>query len=351
MALLRFTPGSQLDAALARVFHAYRAGIRKRPEPDFVPRSLGFDALVFLGTLGWMGIEERLRLRKLHVACSSGLALARAGKLETARDRYREAGAELERLKEGRGPARLLAISSYEAGVAYLEFRRGSEEQARRRLDLAMDADLELEELGLPAMQMHRVQQGHNLVRIEVRNRRLEEGVRLSGQLLAYLERRAPGLPYHRAWRPRRLLAVPRGLVRAMIHQIVGEAAGAIVAGGSRPDLWRLLLDECRPEGDPEVSVFPQAGLALRAQADRLAFDGGGYLRHLELFFEPGIKRCHLLWYPMLVDLADFCGQLGSRQAEQVREVLLRDSVKWKGFPPFLRDRLRAARPEQRTSA
>ena len=61
----------------------------------------------------------------------------------------------------------LLGVSTYQAGLAYLDFRRDCVRAACERLEYAMDAEFELEQAGLPVMQMHRIQQGHNLTRMD----------------------------------------------------------------------------------------------------------------------------------------------------------------------------------------
>jgi hypothetical protein len=298
--------------------------------------SRDFDALKFLGTLGWVPLEERLRLRNLHLACGDGLSAARQGRLDEAWHHYQQAEEHLGRLEGGARTAWLLGVSTYEAGVAYLDFRCGDSRHASERLDRAMDADLELEQTGLPVMQMHRIQQGHNLARMDLRLGRREAAVGLAGLLLAYMERRIDRLPYHRNWQSRSLQAVPRRLLQTMIHEVIGETATFIATGETPTEEWHTLLAASLCP-DPETSFFPQVQYALRARYDRLMGDPEGYLRNLERFFHLGIRRCHLLWYAMMVELVCFCGEVGTRHSGQVLEMILHDSAKWKGLPTFLR--------------
>jgi hypothetical protein len=333
-----YPAGSELDSLLIRVFNAYRQGLRRLPQVPSVMPSRDFESLTFLGTLGRMPPEHRLILRDLYRICGAGLGAAREGRLEDAMDYYGMARESLGRLESG--TARFLGESKYQAWVAYLEFRRGDPEQARERLDHAMDADLELERTGLSVMQMHRIQQGHNLARMDFRLGHRDSAVRLTGMLLAYMEGQTHELPYHRDWRSRSLQAVPRSLRQAMIHQVLGETAGYIVTGDTPRQEWRGLVETARPCRDPETAIFPQAQYALWAQYERLRNNQEQYLRNLERFFSSGIRHCHFLWYAVLIDLVDFCREVDTRHSRQVWDVLLRDSAKWKGLPSFLRDRL-----------
>lgn len=333
-------PGSELDGLLLQAFHAYRQGLLRQPQPHSSMPPRDFDALMFLGALGWAPLAERLQLRNLGYACGKGLTAARQGRLDESLRHYHQAREHLDRLEDGTRLAWLLGASTYWAGVAYLDFRRGFAQQAREHLDLAMDSDLELEQAGLPVIQMHRIQQGHNLVRMEFRLERREPAVELAAALLAYMEGQTGELPYHHAWKPRELRAVPRGLLEAMIHQIAGETAGCIVTGEAPSAEWNILIAASRLCGDPETAVSPQAQYALRAQRNRLRNDPEGYLRDLERFFRFGIRHCHRLWYAVMVELVDFCREADTHRSRQVRDVILRDSARWKGLPSFLRDRL-----------
>jgi tetratricopeptide (TPR) repeat protein len=332
--------GSVLDTLLVEAFHAYRQGLLRQSQicTPMPPRD--FDALKFLGTLGWMPLEARLQLRNLHLACGKGLVAARQDRLVDALGHYERAKELLDLLENDTKLAWLLGVSTYQAGVAYLDFRRDRVEPARERLERAMDADLELEQVGLPVMQMHRIQQGHNLARMYVRLRQREPAIRLAGLLLAYMERRIDELPYHHNWRSKSLQALPRSLLQAMIHQIIGETAGFIVTDHTPEEEWRSLIEASLLCREPETAVFPQVQYALRAEHGRIVNDLESYLHNLERFFRFGIRHCHLLWYAVMVGLVGFCRELGTHRALQVRDVILRDSEKWKGIPSFLRDRL-----------
>jgi hypothetical protein len=346
----RWPSGAGLDQLLVEAFNTYREGLRRQPDPPLPFRRRTFDALKFLGTIGWLPVDQRLRLHKLHLVHARGLFATRDGRLNEAVWHFARAREHLELLRGGERLGWLLGASTYEAGAAYLDFRQGDAATARERLDRAMDSDLELERAGLPVMVMHRVQQGHNLARMEVRLGRREASLRLAGALLAYMERRVVTLPYHREWGRRSLQAVPRSLIRAMIHQVIAETAAFIVTGDAPAAEWCRLIDASWLCPQPESAVSPQVQFALRAQRARIAGDAEGYLRTLRELFRLSIRNSHVLWYAILIELVDFCREVDTRLSRQVGDVIGRDSSKWVSLPPYLRDRLSSA-VEQHTAA
>lgn len=192
-------------------------------------------------------------------------------------------------------------------------------------------------------MQAHHIQQGHNLSRMAFQTGQRDEALRLGGLLVGYLEGRSETLPFHRDWLPGQLLHVPRSLRRSMIHQVVGEMANRITTGLVGDSEWHLLIGSANLLPSAEHAVFPQVQVGLRAVAHRLSGDESAYLDCAEEFFAYGIRECHLLWYSLLLDLIDFCGEHRSSGALKLRDMLYRDSKKWKGFPPFLQQRMAAS--------
>ncbi len=329
------------DALLARAFGAYRQGLRKRGETASPMGPRDFDALTFLGSLGRIPLHERSRLRRLQRTCGQALSSARAGDLPAAAQLYEEAGEDVDRLAAGNRLGWLLAISAYEAGRAYLDFRRQEAVSARGRLERAMDADLELEREGIPVLQIHRLQQGHNLARMDFRLGRSEAAIELTGQLVAYIERELGSLPYHHDWRPEALGT--RELLRSMIRQVLDGTAGQLAGSRAAPESWRRWIASARLKADPEKALFPQAQYALRAQAARLDRDFAGYLENLERFFLPGIREIHSLWYALMADLLDYCLEADSPLSRRAAAAIVGDARKWKHLSPQLRSRFEGA--------
>lgn len=338
--------GSASDTLVIKVFHSYRRGLVRCAEnqAQFVPRN--YDTFVFLGTIGWLPPKGRLQLRKLSIACGNGLTAARQGRLEESTLQYEKAKNHLDEMANYTRLGWLLGASIYEAGIAYLDFKCRRVLSAIDRLDRAMDADLELELKGLPVMQMNRIQQGHNLARLDFKLGRRESAIDLVGMLLAYLERQADTLPFHHSWRPRSLRAVSCDILKAMIHQIIGETVSLMADGGASAAEWHRLVYASRLVSEPEKAIFPQIQYALRAQSALITNDFESYLQNLECFFCPGIRHVHLLWYALMVGFMDFCREAETQHSRQVSEVIARDSLKWRGLPVFLRDRFQSARAQ-----
>lgn len=139
-----------ISVQLAAVFQSYRSGTVRQSEPELPFPRRDFDALRQMATLDSVPVRERLPLRHFHTLCGRGLIAARRGELADSGDAFREAEKQLPFLETLATEAWLLAISTYEAGLAYLDFRLGDPQGAEQRLNRAMDADLRLELRGFP---------------------------------------------------------------------------------------------------------------------------------------------------------------------------------------------------------
>jgi hypothetical protein len=345
------TVEQNLSVLLTKAFQAYRQSLLQKIRRDSSWLVRDFNSLTFLGAIGRIPALDRLRLRRLELACSQGLSSSRRGDLDDALSFYGEAQEILALLEDDMGLAWTIGRSTYEAGTAYLDFRRGLTEQACERLGFAMDADLELEDAGMTVMQIHRIQQGHNLARMHFRLGNWDVALRLGGLLIAYLEGQIWQLPFHHGWRPKALRSVPRSLLRSMIHQILSECAVFIITNGKEPDGWSHLIETSLLCRNPESAVCPQAQFALWAQCSRRSANPIGYLINLERFLSQGILECSRLWYLLVVELAEFCLEVDTHRADEVRTAILRDSAKWKGLPSFLRGRLPVLPSEQNSLA
>ncbi|HEV2851660.1 MAG TPA: hypothetical protein VHC97_02540 [Thermoanaerobaculia bacterium] len=329
------TTCSSLDVLLKEAFHSYRQGLLRLPTFSFPFRNLS--TILFLNSLERIALKERVELHRLSSACKEGLDAARQGQLEAASCHFERAQVHLDAMAKGGRLAWLLGVSTYQAGIAYLDFKNGFPEESRRRLDWAMDANLELELSGLLFMQVRRIQQGHNLARMDFLLSRRSIAIELAGDLVAYMEGRIHKLNYHCDWRPKFLQKVPKDSLRFLIREVVGETAGRIVTGGSSEEEWRILIGASRLCQSPDATIFPQAQYALLAQSKRLSDKPEDYLYNLNRFFGIGIRHCHLLWYAIMVEFVNFCGEMDTDYSRQIQEVIKRDSLKWKEFPLFFR--------------
>ena len=335
-----------------RVFSAYREGIlRKKPpavdesdgnqEASLVQRKLDFEQLASCACLGLSSPGERLASRVVAWTARLGFMAAHAGELVLAREHFTESWKQWRELDEGLCRIRLVGI--IEAYEAYLEYRLGCRSEARDRLERALDSALLLEErYGLSLYELHRMQLGHNLVRVDWRFGFLEEAFSLAGALVGYLEGRRRDLPFHRGWCNKRLLSCPIYLRKLMVAQIAGEAIDHLI---SHPEssYWDIFFGEARI-GDETTNDLFSVDLRLWQwhQARRILLQGDdrGYLQILREILLPGPRGLGTLYYAIIVDFAEFCAADRSLPARKVLDLLLQDSLKWKNFPVILAKRL-----------
>lgn len=325
-----------VQQAVVRAFNSYRRGLARRPADAGCLPARDFAMLYLSGSIGTVPVRERRLLRELKSYCFAGLELARQGRVEPAEELYERARPVLARLREGSEVNHLLGISAYQSSIAYWFSKRGEWRAAEERLLLAMDADCELEQLGFPVMQLHRVQQGHNLVRLRLYRRRRPDAVELAAHLYNYVEGRETALPYHRDWRPETIRAVPDDLARSILLSLLSELASFLCTGSDREEEWALFFRHARLGGEAPAALFPQARDYLLARRALGAADDEAYLGELDRFFRGGIRDCPGLWYAALVDFRDWCSEKPWDVARKVRALLTGDAAKWRGVPPHL---------------
>lgn len=335
-----------------RVFSAYRRGIIAKtqlPERRIassettsnVRSTLSFEQLSYCAFLGHSSPRERLASRVVSEAARRGFLAAHAGELELARKHFRVSWSQWEELEEGICKTKLIgAIEGYEA---YLEYRLGCRDEARRRLGRALDSALLLEQqYGLTLYELHRMQLGHNLARIDWRFGFFEDAFALSGALVGYLMGSRQRLPFHRAWRLDRLLCCPVYLRKAMIFQIAGESINQLVLQANSA-YWRVFISRARVGADDSrgmVLFDPRLWSWLRAWLARSKGDSRFYLEALQEILSPGPPGLGTIYYSIIVDFAEFCLADHSAAAKRTLELIVRDSTKWKNFPAALAKRL-----------
>ncbi|MES1240545.1 MAG: hypothetical protein ABUT39_02905 [Acidobacteriota bacterium] len=331
-----------MDSATAqRLFNAYREGLlnREGPNPkDYQPR---FQVLLLHLTYTQFSLAERLYIRKARQTSAQALALAREGRLQEATEciNYgRDHLTGVDRLS----PARLMAESTLESANAYLDYRTGHYEQARRRLLAAMDADLVLEQnetFGL--LEIHRIQSALNLMRLELRSGQHEKAFLLAGRVLAYLENLDSSLPVHHSWRSEALIRVPRAVRRAMVTQVGNDTALALLKTKD-PRSWPafcagLRLAAKHPWGPEKVlHQAIQQWVCLKQVFEQQDWDL--YQVLLADFLPAGRRDVAAIWYASVIDFLHFCKMAASRASQQVYNGILRDSQKWPALPPLLRE-------------
>jgi hypothetical protein len=335
-----------------RVFSAYRKGIIRKEqsaavrrediqEPVSSRRKLDFDQLSYCACLGLTSPRERLASREVAKTARRGFLAAHAGEPEQARGLFLESWKQWRELEEGLCRTRLMGI--IEGYEAYLEYRLNCGSEARRRLGRALDSALRLEQqYGLSLFELHRMQLGHNLARIDWRFGFFEQAFSLAGALVGYLEGKRRDLPFHHDWCCKRLRSTPIYLRKAMIVQIVGEAIGHLVSC-SESSYWDTFLSETMIDNEESNSFLfldPRLWRWLQARRARLQGDRQRYLEVLEEILLPGPRGLGTCYYSIMIDFAEFCANDRSVAAKKVLEFIARDALKWKSFPAALARRL-----------
>ncbi|MES1245520.1 MAG: hypothetical protein ABUT39_28200 [Acidobacteriota bacterium] len=326
-----------MDAETAeRLFEAYRAGLLLRDPDHLRPPKPTFYRLLMDDILGRLPLRERLVFRKSYRATRQGLAFARTGDLDSADKRFKTSREVLE--SRGTGEAtRLLATAFLEAALAYFDYRQGRFEAARERILTTMDCDLALETgHGFECLEIHRIQASDNLMMIDLREGRVEQGLGLAGAIMAYAEGFTDSLPIHRGWRPDLLRCVPLALRRGAIGQIANEVAVQFPAC-PRPEVWNAILAPLTPYLDRPAAAQPRIRQWLLARDARARGDHERYRALLLEFLPGGRSRFPAAWYLAVLDFAAHCGELGTEEGRLVRRAILRDVKHWPDLPASFR--------------
>lgn len=336
-----------MDVGTAQqLFSSYRLGLLK-PKGAPPPTTPTFAYLTNNALLNVAPLRDRQLFHRSHAAATRGLGKARTGDLEAAGESFDQSRAVLAE-SGGESAAILIALSFLEAAEAYLDARRGDFESSRQRLEMSLDLDLRLEiDFDLGFLQLHRVQNVHNIARLFWKSARLADGNALIGAVIAFLEGRSSSLPIHWHWSPRRHFHSPPALRRAMLTQVLEEATFQLALHGSE-DGWHALIGNAGPVAitqSSEASLHPQANLWLRAEAARLWGDDEAYLDQLPAFLASGRHEIGNTWYLAVATFAEFCRQHCSKESLYVRSAILRDSVKWPQVPPPITAWLAQAAP------
>lgn len=332
-----------MDADTAeRLFGAYRTGLLFRDPEHVRPPKPTFYRLMMDDVLGRLSLRERLTFRKSYRASREGLAFARQKDLAAAEDCFAASRAVLDRDRAGEA-ARLLSLSFLEAALAFFEAQRGRLDEARACVAAALDCDLELEtEHGFECLELHRVQAADNLMRIELRAGEIERGLALAGSVVAYADGQASSLPLHHGWRPDLMRKIPISLRRGAMAQIVNQLALAFPECPG-PGVWGRLVGVLGPPTSATIHPRVRQWILIRQARAR-----GDEARYLDLLLEllPGGRSFFpAAWFAAVLDLASYCGELGTDDGALVRRAILRDVKHWPDLPGPLRALAMRRRP------
>lgn len=205
------------------------------------------------------------------------------------------------------------------AAEAYLEYRRANHGEAERLIRHASALDQAvIDDHGLTLMSAHRLQLGHNLVRLHARRGLHHEAVALAAGFMAYLEWETDALPGGLASPRRQLDSVPECIPQHYFDRLCAEAA-MLLAGrfdAEARTLFGLLAPHARRTGCATSGYGREAHAWLACRS--LALDGDVH-RFLDMSAEiiaAGRKSEPLFWFAAVMDVIGLCRTWGPEGAE-----------------------------------
>lgn len=210
---------------LPLALESYRAGAQLPPQKSAAASGVGFDLLLDEALSNRLPVGEQLLVRFVSAVRSRGITEARNDHLIEAQQALNEGRRVLASdLLSAEG--KLIVETFHEAVEAYVEFKRNKLSLARTRVRKALAIDSRLiTEYGYQILDLHRVQLGHNLMRLDVYSGNLEAAAELCASLIAYLEGRVEQWPLPEFKIEADPSQLPPALLSAMLIQILGELA------------------------------------------------------------------------------------------------------------------------------
>lgn len=233
---------------------------------------------------------------------------------------------------------RLIAQSTYEAAIAYLDYRCGRFALGTDHLYRALACDETLEEqYGLAYYHIHRLRQLVNLVHLKGRQGAEKEAIHLGLALMNYLEQKVSSLPVPTTWDARRLDHLPVA-TRDLLFEMAASEIMFLLAGQNQ-DLaaWPALLhDHTSATTGSSCQLGPRAHLWLRTQKALLERDPAGFCECLLPLIAAGPGGSLWFWYGSIVEIVIVCQDLASEPAELLVQAIIDDlsAWNWSKFPP-----------------
>jgi hypothetical protein len=263
-----------------------------------------FDSCVESALASHVDAVQRRQFKAIEARRRNALAAARAGHLHTAQALLDEADAIL--TSQSTDPrTRIPAQAFLSAVAAYVSYRRSAWDETYSHLRIALERNDELVAQHLSIFEMHRVQIGHNWMRVLARSEELATAVHVGTALIVYLRRQGahdawptdvpwPAPRHHADWQ-----TIPRALVEAMTVQLMSEVAVCLARlDPSRHATLVRPLAEIEPD-DPATA----ADRFLRATVMRAGGNAGDFVEAAAelLAGPPAIGR--LLWEALVYEV------------------------------------------------
>ena len=277
-----------------------------------------------------VGSSDLVLLGICTAAYSRGLEAAREGRFMEACRHLGDARAIQESPNLSQ-EAQVLAKAFLFAAEAYMEYRCGNHEKARRRLLAAIVADQILEDTyGYKLLHAHRLHLINNLVRIEAQQGNLELALEMSAHLASYMQGTSADAPAPGSWGRSYCQALPRNLIDAKLVETMGEI-GQALAGWSPQEGSRLfeIIEKKMPIRNPEL-WHP---LAYQWFSTKRAFFMESIERYLEMasdYLQVGVTEAPALWRLVALDVVVAAETVPFPESLGLRRDILRDAAAWK---------------------
>ncbi len=214
-----------------------------------------------------------------------------------------------------------------EQGEAFLDCRYGNFKQARRRTlnSLAIGQVLE-DQYGRDKFILHRIQQVHNLARIEAYDCQPKKAIRLTLEILSYLDGKLDILSVPGEWGHERIARQPSSNVAGMFVQVAGEIA-LIMAGLDSQRAGELFIQDADEllTTNYQQSRYPHAYSWLLVKQAFSRNDIDDFLTRAADFIAKRYEGMELLWYGTVVDLITLCHELDTPEAAELKYTITRD--------------------------
>jgi hypothetical protein len=236
--------------------------------------------------------------------------------------------------------SKFIVQSFQEAVQAYLDYKRGDFASAQSRIFRAMEIDGTLIcEYGYDILELHRIQLGHNMMRVMVRCGDYRQAAQLCADLLAYLEGEPDSWPFPSFGRGAHPLSLPEHLCAAMFTQISGELALMLAHLGTTEvaDVFEPMENHAASKATEHCAHHPRVHHWLHAKRLWIRAEHRAYLEQIAGWLRDGPGEMPLLWRAAAADLyllgQGFVTQGGPALVEQIAT----DARAWTQVPPQLR--------------
>jgi hypothetical protein len=330
---------------LPLALESYRVGMKVPPHKSAAASGLGFDLLLDSVLSERLPLREQLLVRFVSAVRARGLAAARNNHLIEAQQALSEGRRVLQSnvlSEEGE----LIVETFHEAVEAYVEYKRGNISLARTRVKKALTIDSTLiTQFGYNILDLHRVQLGHNLMRVDVHCGNFVAAAEMCGSLIAYLEGGADQWPLPEFSIKTDPSQLPSNLLSAMVVQILGELALFLIGkkGVEAVAMFAPMLPHVESIATSNCSQHARAHRWLQAKWAYLNEERSAFLDQVIDLLREGPGDMLLLWRTAAVDLFELCRDLKGEAAGQIRSEIFRDSQTWVHASRQLRIRLELA--------